>query len=289
VTDKKFLLLKMHPCVGGLSDEAVQEIADAAELLYFNSGDVVHRPNEVVTSVNLVIHGRLRLSLMDLHGDVSLRMYEHAGGQYGGLTAALSGSAPIECIAEDPTTILRLDFQTGLGLSKKHELFRLNMLRSMADSVRQTLLKNKDPVKPRLVAIYHQSPETRDLSRQLIIRLNELGESTCVLTDCQNWVPIQGVPDRKLYTNSGVEIDLDEVRRQIHAWTDSQRIFIDVETSDVTGHPRENPRRPMSTSPLIQVCCVSQGGSDLQVRISTDPCPLHPSAIDAFWSTPHLQ
>jgi hypothetical protein len=59
VTDKKFLLLKMHPCVAGLSDEAVQEIADAGELLHFNSGDVVHRSHEVVTSVNLVIHGRL--------------------------------------------------------------------------------------------------------------------------------------------------------------------------------------------------------------------------------------
>ena len=230
MTDDKFLLLEMHPCTRGLSDEAVMEIADATELVRFNSGDTVHRASDVVTAVDLVVHGRLRLSVMDSHGKVLLQRSRTSGGQYGGLSAALGEPSGVECVAEDPTTILRLEYRAALDLTAKHEVFRLNMMKLLADGLQHTLLQQKHRTKPHLVAIFHQSSESRGLSRKLIQRLKELGEKPCLLTDDPKWDPIEGVRYRQM-VEGGRRRSEEENRRQIHEWADATRVLFDVETS----------------------------------------------------------
>ena len=89
MTADKVLLLKSHPCARGLSDEVLEEIAEAAEMIRCEPGDVVCRADEPVTSVYLIVHGRLRLNLLDIHGKVVMQRFQSAGGQFGGLTAAL--------------------------------------------------------------------------------------------------------------------------------------------------------------------------------------------------------
>jgi NTE family protein len=230
VTDDKYLLLKMHPCTHGLTEEAVREIADTTELVHLSPGDCLQKANEPVTSVSLVIQGRLKLLMTDSHGNVLMQWFEAAGGQFGGLASALAEPARVDCFAEDPTTLLRLDYQDSLKLTKRHEVFRLNMLRMFAEGVKQTIYQEKHPVRPRLVAIFHQSPETRVLSRKLIERLNELGESPCVLTDQTEWEPIEGVRHR--FTVEGDRrIGEKEARDQFLQWSDSPRIIMDEESS----------------------------------------------------------
>ena len=126
MADDKVLLLKLHPCSRGLSDEALEEIAQAAEMIRCEPGDFVCRSEEPVTSVYLIIHGRLRLNLLDMHSKVVMQRFQSAGGQFGGMAAALAEPAPVNCIAEDPSVLLRIDYAPALELTRKYDRFRAN-------------------------------------------------------------------------------------------------------------------------------------------------------------------
>jgi hypothetical protein len=67
VTTDKLLLFRSHECSSGLSDDVQREISDAAELVQYDSGDYLHRANQPMTSVNFVVHGRLKQAVVDLH------------------------------------------------------------------------------------------------------------------------------------------------------------------------------------------------------------------------------
>jgi predicted acylesterase/phospholipase RssA/CRP-like cAMP-binding protein len=237
VTDDKFLLLKMHPVSRGLADRVIREIADAAELVRCEPGEHVLRANEVLTSVYLVMHGRLKQSLVDSRGNVLITRFQTAGGLFGGLAAALAEPVPVDCVAEDRTTLLRLDYTTALELTKQHNDFRLNMSRLMAQVVQQVLLQERKREGPRLVAFCHQSNDSRVLTRKLIGRLMELGEHPCVLTDQSEWEPMDGVPHRCIF-EGGRRITEEETRHQVSQWSDSSRILFDV------GHAIDSASMP---------------------------------------------
>jgi CRP-like cAMP-binding protein len=181
--DEKVQLLKLHPAVQGLDDEAVREVADAAELVRCESGDVVCQPNEAITSIYLVIHGRLKLELMDLHGRVVVCRFQGRGGQVGGVAASLGEPQPFRCTSEGPSTLLRLEYATFLGLAHKHDGFRANYARLMADSVRQALFHEKTARPARITAFFHRSDATRVVSRKAMERLVQLGDSLHLFAD----------------------------------------------------------------------------------------------------------
>ncbi len=88
MTEDKFILLKMHGCSDGLSDEVVREIADECELTKFDSGEYLHHANQPFHSIFLVIHGRIKQSVIDTRGNVMLQRFQTAGAQIGVLAAA---------------------------------------------------------------------------------------------------------------------------------------------------------------------------------------------------------
>ena len=90
MTDDKILLFKLHPCSSGLGDDALEEIADAAEIVRCEAGHVICQVDEPVSSVYLIVHGRLRLRLFDIQGRVAMQRFQSAGGQFGGLSAVLA-------------------------------------------------------------------------------------------------------------------------------------------------------------------------------------------------------
>ena len=242
MTDDKLLLLKMHPCVDGLSDEVVREISEHCELLKINSGEYVHRANQPFDSVFLVVHGRVKQSLIDGQGNVILQRYQTSGGQFGAMAAALGEPSPVNMIAEEPTTLLKLNYQIALELTRQHDVFRSNYTRLIADSVRNMLLKDRRQKKPALVAVFHESPASRPLTRRLIHRLKTLGENPCVLNDQADWQPMEDVPYRCLIQNEA-KISEQEIREQLHLWSDSKRIFVDVSSN----------YSPVSASNLVEI------------------------------------
>ena len=225
--DEKAQLLRLHPCTRGLSEEAIQEIADCAELNRYEPGEKVHRLNDPVTSVYLVIHGRLKLTLVDMHGNTVMQRYQSSGDQFGGLAAALGEPSPVECAAEDPSTLLVLDYHQGRELTNKYDQFRVNFVRIMAESVKRAVFNDRYPTPPHTVAFVHQSDETRAVTAKLYRRLVELGEQPGVFTDQEGPDLVEGVRSRRI-TGGQQTMTLEEVRHQAAEWLQTGRVFVDV-------------------------------------------------------------
>ncbi len=230
VTNDKLLLFRSHELSTGLDDEALKEISDAAELVQYDSGDYLHHANQAISSVYLVVHGRLKQSIVDMHGNVLLQRFLTRGSQFGALGAAQSDPVPVDVVALEPSAVLKLDFDTVLGFTRKHETFGINLTRSIANMVSQVLLSDRRPKKPSLVAVFHESPASRPLTRRLIRRLLELGELPCLMSDQEDWEPMDSVPYRAL-VEGGQLLSREDIRRQINAWSDSGRVIIDVDAS----------------------------------------------------------
>lgn len=238
--DDKVLLLQLHPCSRGLSDEAIEEIAQAAEVIRCEPGDVICRVDEPVTSVYLIIHGRLRMNLLDIQGRMVMQRFQSAGGQFGGIAAALAEPTPVNCTAEDPSVLLSIDYVTALELTKKHDTFRANFTRLISASVKQALLNDKAPVQPKLVAFFHQSEVTRPVSKRLLQRLAQFGETVSVFADRS--IGIDGVRERRI-PGSGHNLRPEEVRQELAECLQIGRVVFDVET---TADPERASRALMA-------------------------------------------
>ena len=225
-TDEKSQYLKLHPCCAGLSDEAIRELADAAEIVRFEAGEAVFRPQEPITSINLVVHGRLRLEILDAQGRVVVQRFQTRGGQVGGLAAALAEPQPFRCTAEDPSTLLRVEYARGLEFSRRHEAFRANYARLIAESAKQAILNDKAPSPPRIMAFFHRDERTREVSRKLLERLVQLDESPRAF--CDRRLNLPGVVERSLLVGETL-LSLEEIRIQASEWLQGGRIVFDVD------------------------------------------------------------
>ncbi len=228
--EEKIGLLKLHPCSLGLGDVALREIAEATELMRCRPGDYINRPNEPVQSVYLVIHGRLRSSVVDMLGNVITLRFQSSGDQFGGVAAALAEPTPVECVAEDPSTLLRIDYTRGLELTKKYDVFRVNFARLTAESVKRTLFSDRLPSPPRFIAFVHQSDQTRIVSRKLFQRLVELGETPGVLTDQSDAESIEGIHFCQVLGGSR-DLSPEEVHSQAAQWLEKGRVFGDFKST----------------------------------------------------------
>ena len=228
--DDKVLLLKRHACSHGLSDEAICEIAGACDLIKSEPGDYLHRANQKFESVFLLVHGRVKQTIVDIRGNVAAQRFHTAGGQFGALAAALRESAPVDLVVIEPATLLRLEYPAALELTKKHEAFRHNFSKLIADSVLNILLKDRSQKQPALVGVFHQTSATRPITRRLVTRLRELDEKPQVLTDQTDWEPIEDIPYFDLKDKEGY-IPLEDVREQFKLWADTKRAFIDVDSA----------------------------------------------------------
>jgi NTE family protein len=230
LTNDKYTLLKLHPCSRGLSDEAVLEIADAGQLVKSDADEVLHRDSEKIDHVWFVIHGRVSLTIFDANHQVISRRDHLAGSQFGALMAGLADPLPMECIVKDPATLLRFDYKQVSAFLKKHALFRINIIHSIVDSIKQSLMPRKQPVRPRIVSIFHASHQTRRLSHDLIKRIRDLGEQVCLLHDEVNWHPIDGIQVQSGMTGDQM-MDDQQVRERVQEWSDFERLFFDVQTT----------------------------------------------------------
>ena len=226
--DQRIVLLKLHPCVKGLSDEAVREIAEQMELIRYEAGEIIHQAKDAVTSIFVIVQGRLKVSALDLHGKEFLQRFLVRGEQFGGLGAALGEPIPVNVSAFEPSTVLKIDYQAMLELTNKHAQFRSNFSRLIAGGVQQAFFGDKRLETPSLVAFLHQSPATYELPRRVIKRLVELGENVCVITDRPSSSRVDGVQHWRSVEKDQSLSD-EELRRQFESWADAERIIIDVD------------------------------------------------------------
>ncbi len=230
VTNDKILLLKLHPCSEGLSDEAVREICNHCDLLRCEAGEILHQANDPIAFVYLVVHGRIKLSLIDIQGNVLLERYQSAGTQIGALAAASGEPTPMRVEVIESSTLLRLNYQTVFELTKQHDVFRQNMSRIIVEAVNSALMGERRKKLPRLISIFHQSSATRELTRRLVRRLHELGQNPLVIHDQPDWTPIDGVPHYCILQNGHHASD-SEIRHEIDKMPDRKPIVLDLDAA----------------------------------------------------------
>ena len=210
------------------NQRAGQEIADAAEIVRCERGDLICRADEPVHFVYLVVHGRIRLELLDVHGKLVMQRFQTAGGQFGAMAASLAEPTPVNCTAEDPSALLRIDYGKALEFSKKYDAFRDNYMRMISESVKQTLFNDKTPVRPAVTVFIHQSDETRVVSKKLAERLVGLGETPCLF--CDRSTEIEGIQVIRIFGEDG-ESRPEQIRHRAAESLETGRVIFDIDAT----------------------------------------------------------
>ena len=219
-------LLKAHQYFRGVSDVILGEIARLGTVTSYDAAAVVHQLNDPLTSVNFILRGRLKAVRVDSRGDEQLFQMFERGEQYGMMLGGLGESLPVRIFALEPSTILRLDHEKSMELVLLHPDLRRQWLQNYARSLRRRFLEPAAGQAPKLLAMLHQSPTTRNLAQKIIGRLQGLGEAVCVLSDADSWRSIPDVAFRSLLDGNRL-IEPAEIRRQIAEWNQAQRIAVD--------------------------------------------------------------
>ena len=247
--DEKLMFFKMNEVSSGLSEEALQDIASNMELVRYEAGELIHSPEDIVTSVTFVAQGRVKHAAMDAHGNVFLERIYTRGEQFGGLTAALAEPLPVRVNAVGPVTLLTLEYQKGLDLTLKYPKLRANLSKQIARNVRKVVFGDKKLRKPTLIAMFYESPNSRELTDRLVERLQSLGEHPCVFTDRPEGIGVAGVPCRSI-VEAGQVIPYSEIHKQIHEWSTSKRVFFDL----VAGAPHLDARDILMVCEQVYWC-----------------------------------
>ena len=234
--DRTVQFLRTHACSEGLTDDAVRDIAGHAERVRYESGEVIHSAHDVMSSVYLIVGGQTKHVAWNMQGKPILERIYSRGDQFGGFGAALAEPVPVRVTSHGPSVLLRFDYQMLLKLTLKHEKFRENMSRLIARGIQKLISGDKKRKRALYVAMYHESDATREITTRLARRLQALGENPCILSDQPDPPPLEGVRRRALI-EGGDYIGDGETRRQIVAWSDSERIFFDLKA----GNGRINP------------------------------------------------
>jgi NTE family protein len=228
--DRKLTLLKMHQFSEGLTDDELKEIADCSDLVEYDTGEYAHHANVLITAVSLIVQGRFQGTAFDRHGNPIMEKFYVRGDQFGAIGAAYREPVPMTLVAEEPSILLKLDYQVALDLTKKFEVFRKNFSHAIAKNVGSLIDGKKTRPLSKVVAIFHESESTRSLTPRLVRRLMELGETPSVLSDHSDWEPIKDVKYCSIIENNR-RLSPDEVQHQINNLHHTKRVFLDIDAS----------------------------------------------------------
>jgi predicted acylesterase/phospholipase RssA/CRP-like cAMP-binding protein len=220
-------LLKAHEYFRGVSGAILGEIARIGTITNYDAAAVVHQLNDPLSSICFILRGRLKTVRVDSRGDEHLFQIFERGEQYGMMLGGLGESIPIRIFALEPSTILSLDHEKSMELMLLHPDLRRQWLQTYARSLRRRFFEPASARAPKLLAMLHESPATRNLAQKIIGRLQGLGEAVSVLSDADSWRSIPDVRFRSLLDDNRL-IEVAEIRRQIAEWNQANRIVVDI-------------------------------------------------------------
>ena len=220
-------LLKAHEYFRGISGAILGEIASFAKVTNYDAAAVVHQLNDPLTSICFILRGRLKAVRVDSRGDEQLFQIFERGDQYGIMLGGLGESIPVRIFALEPSTILSLDHEKSMELMLLHPDLRRQWLQTYARSLRRRFFEPASARAPKLLAMLHESPATRNLAQKIIGRLQELGEAVSVLSDADSWRSMPDVRFRSLLDGNRL-MEVGEIRRQIAEWNQANRIVVDI-------------------------------------------------------------
>jgi NTE family protein len=260
MVDEVIPLLKVHEYFQGVSDEILQEVVRWAQVAHHPAGSIVHESDVVLKQVGFVLRGRLKAVRVDAHGSESLFRMIERGEQFGMMVGALSEPVPVRVVALEPTTILNMDYEQAMELTFVWPDLRRIWLKTYAGGLRKLFFGAAPKQSPMMLAIIHESPNTRWATERLIERLREVGEKLAVFSDSQQW---RGSPDVRFrpLRADGRDLESGEIREQVAQWQDANRIIFDV-------HTYLTPDRAAQLMELVDrtVCFVPANEADATIR-----------------------
>jgi predicted acylesterase/phospholipase RssA/CRP-like cAMP-binding protein len=243
-----------------LNEEVVQEIASSAEFVQFQVGQIVIELDSEIDHVYFVISGRLEGVLFDRLGKVLRRDILWRGSVVGLFSVLLPDRSHLQVEALEPTTVVRLTLDELLRLAGKHREFQLTMFRVSANIVKQLVLVDRELPKPAVVGLFHHSPASRPLARQLVQRLRELDESPCVTGDDERFRPDNGLPYKLLFEN-GKFVGPEEMKQLLKEWAAHGRLLLDLRAD----HSSDDLTRLINYSDIV-LWCLEPRDVDAAVR-----------------------
>jgi CRP-like cAMP-binding protein len=247
--DEKLVMLKRYGGFRELSEEDLCQIADDCVQIQLKTEDILFQSGAPLDCLYFVVQGRLEWTIFDPQGNEKGRKYLTQGSQFGAIAAAQSKPVPINVVAVEPSTVLRLDYQKFLRYLAEMPQLLLNFIQDTGSAFKQTFQVDRLHVQPNVVMLTHESPATRPLTRQLIDRLQELGERPCLMTDDPPWESRTDIPQVLLVRN-GDWLNDEDVRVQIAKWTANERVSIDVASTI----ERQRLMRGFQLADLVLAC-----------------------------------
>jgi predicted acylesterase/phospholipase RssA/CRP-like cAMP-binding protein len=219
--------LRLHEYFQGVDDATLEAVAAIGEVISLDACEVIHRETEVPHYIVFVMKGRLKAVKIDRHGnELPMRVIER-GEQYGMILGAIDEPIPVRVFALEPSTVIRLDYEEAMQLTLHYADLRKQWSRASARSMRKQYLGDQPACAPTILALVHESAETRGTAKQLILRLHALGERIGILGDDEDWKRLDGIEFQPLSCN-GVQIEPPELQATIVRWRSLKRIVIDV-------------------------------------------------------------
>jgi predicted acylesterase/phospholipase RssA/CRP-like cAMP-binding protein len=238
--------LRLLDWAQGLSDETLKAIANNAEWIELQPGDVAIELDSEVTHAYFIITGRMHVTLYDLLGKELLKDAFVRGSVVGLFSLGLSDRSHFHVEATEPSTAIRLTLPSLLQLAAEHRDFQLAMFRIAANVAARYLMVDRSRPKPPVVAIVHHTEASRPLVRELAHRLRDLDESPCVAGDEEHWMPDADIPFKFL---SG-DRPLGEWHEIVKDWAAHRRLLVDVRAH----HPIEAMIRVLSYVDVVLWC-----------------------------------
>lgn len=227
MTTDTLLQLKVHEYFRGVEDEALREIAAAARVTRYETGEVVHEAGEVLTDVCFVVTGRIKAVRVDDRGGEHFFRVIERDEQFGLVLGAVTEPVPVRGVALEPTTVVRLGYEQTMDLTLKYPSLRRHWLATYARGMRREYFGTGAVRSATLVGFVHQSAATRQVARAVVERLRAVGEDVGVVSDSEEWRAVPGVRFRYVF-EGGRRMTVEEVRRQFAEWNQADRIVLDI-------------------------------------------------------------
>ena len=229
MSDEVIALLKVHEYFQGVSDEALEEVVRLGRVAQCPAGSIVHEADIALTTVGFVLRGRLKAVRVSTRGTESLFRMIERGEQFGMMVGALGEPVPIRIVSLEPTTVLMLDFEEALDLTLARPELRRLWLKAYAGSLRKFFFDAAPRRSAMMLALIHDSPDTRPTAKRLLQRLSDVGEQLAVFSDSEQRLDSPNVRFRPL-REDGRDLTSQEIREQVARWRDAHRIIFDVHT-----------------------------------------------------------
>jgi NTE family protein len=223
--------LRLHKSTQGLDDAQLSLLAKHVEIVRCDAGDVIHRPDDLMDALLLVIAGRLTTSVVSSTGVPTAFQQIGLDDQFGLLLLESDTPLPVLLTADQNTKLLRIPRDAAVQLLTELPLWRRNLFRSVGPRLLETVSNTKRPANSRVIVFVHMTNETRELSRVLVQRLSQLGEKITLLSDREAASDHPTSRTESLLDSGGRLKTSEEIRDLVARWPNGNRVILDGDFS----------------------------------------------------------